>query len=112
MFFNTSNISAWILLFVAGIFETVWAVSLKYSDGLTRIWPTIITLLSMFISIICLSQAIKMIPLGTAYVVWTGIGAIGTVLFGILWIKEPATAMRLICLFLIVIGIVGLNLSN
>jgi len=101
---------AWIILFVAGLFEVGWAVGLKYTEGFTRLWPTVGTGVSMVLSMALLGWALKTLPLGTAYAVWTGIGAIGTALFGILVLKEPATAARLVCLCLIVAGILGLKL--
>jgi quaternary ammonium compound-resistance protein SugE len=101
---------AWIILFVAGLFEVGWAVGLKYTEGFTRLWPTVGTGVSMVLSMTLLGLALKTLPLGTAYAVWTGIGAIGTALFGILVLKEPATAARLVCLCLIVAGILGLKL--
>ena len=101
---------AWIILFVAGLFEVGWAVGLKYTEGFTRLWPTVGTGVSMVLSMTLLGLALKTLPLGTAYAIWTGIGAIGTALFGILVLKEPATAARLVCLCLIVAGILGLKL--
>jgi quaternary ammonium compound-resistance protein SugE len=101
---------AWIILLVAGLFEVGWAVGLKYTEGFTRLWPTVGTGVSMVLSMTLLGLALKTLPLGTAYAVWTGIGAIGTALFGIVVLKEPATAARLVCLCLIVAGILGLKL--
>ncbi len=101
---------AWIILLVAGLFEVGWAVGLKYTEGFTRLWPTVGTGVSMVLSMTLLGLALKTLPLGTAYAIWTGIGAIGTALFGILVLKEPATAARLVCLCLIVAGILGLKL--
>jgi quaternary ammonium compound-resistance protein SugE len=101
---------AWIILLVAGLFEIGWAVGLKYTEGFTRLWPTVGTGVSMVLSMALLGWALKTLPLGTAYAVWTGIGAIGTALFGILVLKETATAARLVCLCLIVAGILGLKL--
>jgi quaternary ammonium compound-resistance protein SugE len=101
---------AWIILFVAGLFEIGWAVGLKYTEGFTRLWPTVGTGVSMVLSMALLGWALKTLPLGTAYAVWTGIGAIGTALFGILVLKETATAARLVCLCLIVAGLLGLKL--
>lgn len=101
---------AWIILLVAGLFEVGWAVGLKYTEGFTRLWPTVGTGVSMVLSMTLLGLALKTLPLGTAYAVWTGIGAIGTAMFGILVLKEPATAARLVCLCLIVAGILGLKL--
>ena len=103
---------AWIILFVAGLFEVGWAVGLKYTEGFTRLWPTVGTGISLVMSMGLLGWALKTLPLGTAYAVWTGIGAVGTALFGILVLKEPATAARLVCLGLIVAGILGLKLFS
>lgn len=103
---------AWIILFVAGLFEVGWAVGLKYTEGFTRLWPSVGTGVSLVMSMAMLGWALKTLPLGTAYAVWTGIGAVGTALFGILVLKEPATAARLVCLGLIVAGILGLKLFS
>jgi quaternary ammonium compound-resistance protein SugE len=103
---------AWIILFVAGLFEVGWAVGLKYTEGFTRLWPSVGTGVSLVLSMALLGWALKTLPLGTAYAVWTGIGAVGTALFGILVLKEPATAARLVCLCLIVAGILGLKLFS
>ncbi len=103
---------AWIILFVAGLFEVGWAVGLKYTEGFTRLWPSVGTGVSLVMSMALLGWALKTLPLGTAYAVWTGIGAVGTALFGILVLKEPATAARLVCLCLIVAGILGLKLFS
>lgn len=103
---------AWIVLFVAGLFEIGWAVGLKYTDGFTKLWPTVGTGISLVLSMALLGWAVRSLPLGTAYAVWTGIGAVGTALFGILVLKEPATAARLVCLCLIVAGILGLKLFS
>lgn len=103
---------AWIILFVAGLFEVGWAVGLKYTEGFTRLWPTVGTAISLVMSMALLGWAVRSLPLGTAYAVWTGIGAVGTALFGILVLKEPATAARLVCLGLIVAGILGLKLFS
>lgn len=99
----------WFILFIAGMFEIIWAVGLKYTEGWTRFWPVIITILAMIASFYFLSIALKQIPMGTAYAVWTGIGTIGTVVFGIFFLKEPADFLRILCIALIVIGIVGLR---
>ncbi|WP_082585074.1 quaternary ammonium compound efflux SMR transporter SugE [Caulobacter sp. Root655] len=101
---------AWIILTVAGLFEIGWAVGLKYTEGFTRPVPTLLTGVSLVASMALLGWAIKTLPLGTAYAVWTGIGAVGTAIVGILVFKEPATAARLVCLALIVSGILGLKL--
>lgn len=101
---------AWIILTVAGLFEIGWAVGLKYTEGFTRPIPTLLTGASLVASMALLGWALKTLPLGTAYAVWTGIGAVGTAIVGILVFKEPATAARLVCLALIVSGILGLKL--
>jgi quaternary ammonium compound-resistance protein SugE len=101
---------AWILLFFAGLFEVGWAIGLKYTDGFTKIVPTALTVASMIISLGLLGLALKTLPVGTAYAVWTGIGTVGTALLGIWLLGEPATAMRLACIALIVAGIAGLKL--
>ena len=103
---------AWLYLFVAGLFEIGWAVGLKYTEGFTRILPTIMTVASMIISLALLGLALKALPVGTAYAVWTGIGATGTALLGIWLFGEPATALRLSCIGLIVAGIVGLKFAT
>lgn len=103
---------AWLILFVAGLCEIGWAVGLKYTDGFTRLWPTVFTGASLLVSMALLGLAMKSLPLGTAYAVWTGIGAVGTVILGILLFKEPATVARLVCVGLIVTGILGLKLFS
>ena len=101
---------AWAVLLVAGVFEVGWAVGLKYTEGFTRLWPTVFTAVSLVVSMALLALAMRSLPLGTSYAVWTGIGTVGTVLFGIFVLGEPATALRLLCLGLIVTGILGLKL--
>ena len=101
---------AWILLFVAGLLEVGWAIGLKYTDGFTRLWPTVGTVTSMVASIVLLGLALKTLPVGTAYAIWTGIGSIGTAILGIVLLGESAAAARLACIGLIVAGIVGLKL--
>ncbi len=103
---------AWIVLFLAGLFEIAWAVGLKYTDGFTKPVPTILTVLAMVVSVVLLGVALRSLPLGTAYAVWTGIGTIGTVVFGIFVFAEPATALRLGCIAMIAAGIVGLKLVS
>jgi len=100
---------AWLYLFAAGLLEVGWAVGLKYTDGFTRIVPTTLTVLSMVASVGLLGLSLKSLPLGTAYVIWTGIGTIGTVILGIALFGESASALRLGCIALIVAGIVGLK---
>lgn len=100
---------AWIHLLVAGFFEVFWAIGLKMSHGFTNLWISILTVIGMIASFYFLALALKNIPLGTAYAVWTGIGTIGTVILGILLFKEPASILRLVCILLIVSGITGLK---
>jgi quaternary ammonium compound-resistance protein SugE len=100
----------WIILVLAGLFEVGWAVGLKTSHGLTRLWPSLATVASMAVSLALLGIALRTLPLGTAYTVWTGIGAVGTVLLGMLLFGEAADGLRLACIALIVAGIVGLKL--
>jgi quaternary ammonium compound-resistance protein SugE len=102
---------AWIVLFVAGLFEVCWAIGLKYTEGFTRLWPSVGTVAAMTASVVLLGWAMRSLPVGTAYAVWTGIGAVGTVLLGLVLFDEPATVARLGCVALIVAGIVGLKLS-
>ncbi|AJZ87780.1 quaternary ammonium compound efflux SMR transporter SugE [Cedecea neteri] len=103
---------AWIVLFVAGLLEVVWAVGLKYTHGFSRLWPSVITIVAMVVSMALLAWAMKTLPTGTAYAVWTGIGAVGAAITGILLLGESANPMRLASLALIVVGIVGLKLST
>ena len=102
----------WLILFLAGLLETVWAVGLKYTEGFSRLWPSVMTLAAMAASGWLLSVAVKSLPLGTAYAVWTGIGAVGTVLVGIALFHEPVTVSRLLSVGLIVAGIIGLKLFS
>jgi quaternary ammonium compound-resistance protein SugE len=103
---------AWTLIVVAGFFEIVWATLLKFTDGFTRMWPSIGTVVAMGISMVCMSFALRTIPMGTAYVVWTGIGAVGTVILGIVLFDEPKNVVRLVCIGMIIAGIAGLKLSS
>ncbi|QGG48512.1 small Multidrug Resistance family protein [Heliorestis convoluta] len=103
---------AWLYLFIAGLFEVLWAIGLKYSEGFSRLWPSIGTLCAMVLSFFLLAQALKSLPLGTAYAVWTGIGAIGTVLLGIVLFGESRELSRLFFILLILIGIVGLKITS
>ena len=102
---------SWLVLVIAGLFEVGWAIGLKYSDGFTRPWPTVATLAAMAVSLAFLGLAMRSLPVGTAYAVWTGIGTIGTVALGMLLFDEPATAPRLACVGLILAGIAGLKFS-
>ena len=101
---------AWLVLFVAGLCEIGWAVGLKYTEGFSRLWPSVGTVAAMIASVVLLGLALKALPLGTAYAVWTGIGAVGTAILGIYLFNEPRDALRLACIALIVAGIVGLKL--
>ncbi|HEX5872514.1 MAG TPA: quaternary ammonium compound efflux SMR transporter SugE [Longimicrobium sp.] len=101
---------AWVVLFFAGLLEIGWALGLKYTEGFTRLWPTVGTVVSMVLSMGLLGIALRTLPVGTAYAVWTGIGTVGTVVLGIVLFGEPASALRLACVGLILAGIVGLKL--
>jgi quaternary ammonium compound-resistance protein SugE len=103
---------AWIILFIAGLFEIGWAVGLKFTQGFTRPIPIVLTAISLVLSMGLLGWSVKSLPLGTAYAVWTGVGAVGTAIVGVVLFKEPATAARLVCLGLIVAGILGLKLVS
>lgn len=103
---------AWFYLLIAGILEVVWAVAMKYSEGWTRLYPSLITLLAMAIGFYFLSLAMKELPMGTAYAVWTGIGTIGTVIYGVLYFKEPLDVIKIVCILLIISGIVGLKVFH
>lgn len=100
---------AWFLLIVAGIFEVAWAIGLKFTDGFTRLWPTVGTIAALVVSFVLLGLAARTLPIGTAYAVWTGIGAAGTVICGIVFLHDPVTAARLTCVGLILAGVVGLK---
>lgn len=103
---------SWIYLFFAGLFEIGWAIGLKYSDGFTRLWPSLLTMGAMAISVFLLGLALRTLPLGTGYAIWTGIGTIGTAILGIVLFSEPAAALRLACIGMIAAGIVGLKLVS
>ena len=102
---------AWVVLFIAGLFEVGWAIGLKYTEGFTRFWPTVGTVAAMAVSIGLLGLAVRSLPIGTAYPIWTGLGAVGTVALGMVLFSEPATVSRLACVGLILAGIVGLKLT-
>jgi quaternary ammonium compound-resistance protein SugE len=103
---------AWFMLVVAGAFETAWAIGLKYTDGFSRLVPSVLTVAAMAASMVLLSVALKSLPVGTAYAVWTGIGAVGTAVLGIVLFDEPATALRIASIALVVAGIAGLRLAS
>lgn len=103
---------AWIYLVIAGVLEIFWAISLKYTDGFARLWPSVATIGGMVASFYFLAQALKTIPVGTGYAVWTGIGAAGTAMLGIVLFAEPASLPRVFCIGLIVAGIIGLKLAT
>ena len=103
---------AWVILVIAGVFEVGWAIGLKYTEGFTRLWPSVGTVLSMIISLWLLGIAMKSLPVGTAYSVWVGVGSVGTVALGIVLLGEPMNAARLISVALIIGGIVGLKLAT
>ncbi len=104
--------SAWVALLVAGLLEIGWALGLKYSDGLTRFWPTAATVLAIMLSFALMAVALKSLPVGTAYAVWTGIGAAGSIVVGMLLFSESADPFRILCLTLIVTGMIGLKLNS
>ncbi|MDR5611210.1 MULTISPECIES: quaternary ammonium compound efflux SMR transporter SugE [Arsenophonus] len=103
---------AWLILLIAGLLEIVWAIGLKYTQGFTRLTPSIITLVAMLFSVVLLAYAMKTLPTGTAYAVWTGIGAVGTAIIGIIFLGESASLFRLLSLGLIFAGIIGLKLAH
>ncbi len=105
-------ISPWYSLAIAGVLEIVWAVGLKYTDGFSRLWPSVLTLIAMALSVYFLAQAVRVIPLGTGYAIWTGIGAAGTAILGIILFAESTQMVRLLCIGLIIGGIAGLKLTS
>jgi quaternary ammonium compound-resistance protein SugE len=107
---SAEAIVAWLSLVVAGLFEVVWAVGLKYTDGFSRLWPSVFTVVAMVLSVLLLEYAVRSVPVGTAYAVWVGIGAVGTAVFGMILFGESREPLRLLCLALIVAGVVGLKL--
>ena len=104
--------NAWLALLAAGLLEVAWALGLKYSDGLTRLWPTAATLVAIALSFGLMAIALRSLPFGTAYAVWTGIGAVGSIVVGMYLYSEPTDPVRVICLTLIVAGMVGLKLNS
>jgi len=105
-------VSAWLALLAAGLLEVAWALGLKYSDGLTKFWPTALTLMAIALSFGLMALALRSLPFGTAYAVWTGIGAAGSIIVGMLMFSEPTDPVRIFCLTLIVAGMVGLKLNS
>lgn len=103
---------AWVLLFIAGLMEMVWAILLKQSEGLTRPAPTVGFLISLLLSMFLLAQSLRTLPVGSAYAVWTGIGAAGTAIVGMVWLGEPRDTVKLISLIMLIAGIIGLRLTN
>lgn len=103
---------AWLLLIIAGLLEVGWAIGLKYTEGFTRVWPSVFTIGAMVLSVVLLGVAMKSLPVGTSYAVWVGVGAVGTAILGMVLFGEPATAGRLASLGLIFAGIVGLKLAS
>ncbi len=108
----TENRIGWVLLVVAGLLEVGWAIGLKYTEGFTRLWPSVLTLAAMVLSIVLLGISMKSLPVGTSYAVWVGVAAVGTAILGMFLFGEPATQGRLVSLGLIVAGIVGLKLAS
>ena len=104
------NYANWIILIVAALFECAWAIGLKYTEGFTRLWPTVFAFGTNLLSVYLLSFSVKTLPVGTAYAVWTGIGAVLTALLGIVLFKEPATVARLVCIVVVIAGVTGLAL--
>jgi quaternary ammonium compound-resistance protein SugE len=106
-----AGVNAWVLIVLAGILETVWALGLKYSEGFTKLWPSVLTIVAMIGSFWLLSSAMKSLPVGTAYAVWVGIGVMGTVIFGVVLLGEPVNAMRIVGILLLLAGIIALKLA-
>ena len=102
----------WFILIIAGLFEMAWAIGLKYSDGFTKLWPSLFTSVAMIISVVLLGYAMRSLPVGTAYAVWVGVGAVGTVILGIVLMDDPISAGRLLSISLIIAGIIGLKLTS
>lgn len=102
----------WVMLVLAGLLEVVWASAMKSTQGFTKLWPSVLVGVAMIASFALLAQAMKFLPAGTSYAIWVGIGAVGVAIFGMVWLKEPATAWRIGCMLLIVLGVVGLKLGK
>lgn len=107
----TASLS-WLVLIIGGLFEVGWAIGLKYTEGFTRLWPTVGTVVCMVMSVALLGVAMKVLPVGSAYAVWVGVGAVGTVILGIVLLGDPATLLRLVSVGLIIAGIIGLKLAS
>ncbi|MDX1927433.1 MAG: multidrug efflux SMR transporter [Pirellulaceae bacterium] len=103
---------AWVYLITASMLEIVWAISLKYTDGFTRLWPSVLTVVAMLASFGCLSVAMRSIPVGSCYAMWTGTGAVGTALLGMAFLGEPFSAARIVCVLLIAVGVVGMKILS
>jgi quaternary ammonium compound-resistance protein SugE len=103
---------AWLYLIVAGVLEVLWAIGLKYSDGFSRLGPSALTIITMIASFFCLAQAVRTIPIGTGYAIWTGIGAVGTALLGMALFAESTAPARLACMTLVILGVIGLKLTS
>lgn len=108
----TTPFAAWTAVIVSGLLEIVFAVAMKYSEGFTRLWPSVLSITTGLLSVWLIGLSMKLLPVGTAYAVWSGIGAVGATLIGILWLQEPANALRLACVGAIIVGIVGLQLQE
>ena len=105
------GVNPWLLIIIAGILETAWALGLKYSEGFTRLWPSVLTIVAMIGSFWLLSTAMRSLPVGTAYAVWVGIGVMGTVIFGVVLLGEPVNALRVVGILLLLAGIIALKLA-
>ena len=103
---------AWFMLLLAGLLEVVWAFSMKQSEGFTRLWPSVVTMVTMLLSFVLLAMSMRSLPIGTAYTMWTGIGAVGAAIFGVWLFDESVNAARIGCIALIVLGILGLKLTG
>lgn len=102
---------AWVYLFFAGLFEICWAIGLKYTEGFTRLWPSVFTIVTLAISMVLLAKAAQILPIGTAYAVWVGIGAVGATILGVILFGEPVTIWRIACVVLLIAAIIGLKLT-
>ena len=102
----------WIYLALAGLFEVAWAIGLKYTEGFTRLWPSVATVAAILVSVVLLAMAVKTLPIGTAYAIWTGMGAVGAVMLGMLLFGDPVSPLRLACVGLVLLGMVGLKFTS